>query len=142
MNCDYCKDKLSAFTDNELFPEERFLMEGHLKACPSCARELEAVRQLGELIGRIPEVSPSLAFVQTTVNMVAILQRLSFWNKLFLNPVFTFIRSAVALVFAPDGYGATGRTNLSSRGYLRSFDDSPPGSFADVYLTVIQGGGN
>ncbi len=142
MNCDYCKEKLSAYIDNELSSEERFLMEAHLKTCPSCAREAETLNQLGVLFGGMPEETPSPAFVQMTVNKAAAIRRHSFWNNLFLNPVISFVRSAVIFVFAPDGFGAAGRKNLSSRGYLRTFDDSPPGSFADVYLAVIQGGGN
>jgi anti-sigma factor RsiW len=142
MNCDYCKNKLSAFIDNELPSEERFLMEDHLKACPSCAQEAETLRQLGVVFGSIPEETPSPAFVQTTVNKAAVIRRHSFWSKLFLNPAISFVKSAVAFVFAPNGYGTVGRKDLSSHGYLRTFDDSPPGSFADVYLTVIQGGGN
>jgi hypothetical protein len=142
MNCDYCKGKLSAFIDNELSSEERFLMEEHLQMCPSCAREAEALDQLGVLMGGIPEETPSPAFVQRTVNKAAVILRHSLWNKLFLNPALSFIRNAVALVFAPDVYVADGKRSLSSYGYLRTFDDSPPGSFSDVYLTVIQGGVN
>lgn len=142
MNCNYCIDKLSAFIDNELSSEERFLMEAHLKTCPSCAREAETLKLLGVLFGGIPEETPSLAFVQRTVIKAAVIRRHSLWNKLFLNPAVSFVRDAVAFVFAPDGYGADGKRNLASYGYLRTFDDSPPGSFADVYLTVIQGGGN
>lgn len=142
MNCDCCKDKLSAFIDNELSSEERLLMEEHLKICPSCAREAETLNQLGVLFEGIPEETPSPAFVQTTVNKAAVIPQHSLWNKLFLNISLSFIRSAVAFVFAPDGYDADGGRSLSSHGYLRTFDDSPPGSFADVYLTVIQGGGN
>jgi len=142
MNCDYCKQQLSAFIDNELSLEERLRMEEHLKTCPSCARETETLNQLSLFMGRIPEETPSPAFVQTTVNKAAVIPRRSLWNNLFLNPVLSFLRSAVAFVFAPDGYGAAGRKNLSLHGYLRTFDDSPPGSFTDVYLTVIQGGVN
>jgi anti-sigma factor RsiW len=142
MNCDYCKDKLSAFIDNELSSEERFQMEAHLKTCPTCAREAEALNQLGVLFGGIPEGTPSPVFVQATVNKAAAIQRRSFWNKLFLKPAISFVKSAAAFVFVPDGYGVAGRKNLSWQGYLRTFDDSPPGSFADIYLTVIQGGGN
>lgn len=142
MNCDYCKEKLSAYIDNELSSEERFLIEEHLKTCPSCAREAETLAQLGLLMGTIPEETPSLAFVQRTVDKAAVIRRRSLWNKFFLNPALSFLRNAVAFVFAHDGYGIHGERSLSSYGYLRTFDDSPPGSFADVYLTVIQGGGN
>jgi anti-sigma factor RsiW len=142
MNCDNCKDKLSSYIDNELSFEERFLMEEHLKTCPSCAQEAETLNQLGVLLGGIPEETPSQAFVQTTLVKAAVIRRHSLWKKVFLKSAISFVWSALAFVFVPDGYGAAGRKRLSSRGYLRTFDDSPPRSFADVYLTVIQGGGN
>lgn len=142
MNCACCKEKISAYIDNELSTEERFLMEEHLMTCPSCAREAEALKQLGVLFEGIPEETPSPDFMRTTVNKAAAIPRHPFWNKLFLNPAITFVRNIAAFVFAPDGYDADGGRSLSSHGYLRAFDDSPPGSFSDVYLTVIQGGGN
>jgi anti-sigma factor RsiW len=142
MKCDDSKLKLSAYIDNELSSEERFLLEEHLKTCPSCAREAETMSQLGVLFGGIPEETPSPAFVQTTVNKVAVIGRHSLWSTFLLNPAISFVRSVMAFVFAPDGHGAVGRKDLYSHGYLRTFDDSPPESFADVYLTVIQGGGN
>jgi len=142
MNCAYCKDKLSAYIDNELSPEERFLIEEHVQVCPSCAREAETLHQLGVLFESIPEETPSPAFVQRTVNKAAVLLRRSLFKKFFLDPARSLIRSAVAFVFVPDGYGADGERSLASYDYLRTFGDSPPGSFADVYLIVIQGGGN
>ncbi len=142
MDCDYCKNKLSAYIDNELSPEEHLLMEEHLQTCPSCAQEAATLDQASMLMGRILEEMPSPAFVQRSVDKAAVIQRRSFWNKFFLNPTISFIRNAVAFVFVPNGHGVDGIRSLSSYGYLRTFDDTPPGSFADVYLTVIQGGGN
>ena len=140
MNCDYCKDKLSALIDNELSSEERLLIEEHLKTCSSCRAEFESLRQIGALFERLPEETPSPAFVLATVNKAASIPQPARWSARFLAPALSFTKSAAAFVFAPEGFGANGRKNLSSRGYLRAFDDSPPGSFADVYLTVIQGG--
>lgn len=142
MHCEYCKENLSAYIDNELSPEERFLMEEHLRICLSCAREADSLAQLGLLMGSIPEETTSPAFVQRTVDRAAVIRRRSLWNKFFLNPALSFVRNAAAFVFAPDEYATHGERSLFSYGYLRTFDDSPPGSFADVYLTVIQGGGN
>ena len=141
MNCAY-RNFISAFIDNELPNDQRASLEAHLKTCPSCEREVEMLRQLGGLVGSIPEVTPSPAFVQAIVSKAASLPRPARWSARFLAPVLSFAKSAAAFVFAPEGFGAHGRKNLSSRGYLRAFDDSPPGSFADVYLTVIQGGSN
>ena len=140
MNCDHCKNRLSAFIDSELTVDERLELQDHLMICPSCRTEFESLRQLGRLVGSIPEVTPTHAFVQTTISKAASIQRRARWSERFLDPVLFFMRSVAAFVFAPEGFGANNRKNLSSRGYLRAFDDSPPGSFADVYLTVIQGG--
>ena len=139
MRCDHYKIRVSAYVDGELPSDERLVMEEHLKTCPSCAGEVETLRHLGVLVGRIPDVSPSPSFVQTTVNSAASIPQHSRWSERFLKPALSFMTDAAALVFAPEGYGY-GRKNLSSSGYLRTFDDSPPGSFADIYLTVIQGG--
>jgi anti-sigma factor RsiW len=143
MDCDDCKDKLSAYIDNELSPEESFSLEEHIQKCSSCAHEMETLRQINVLMGGLPEQTPSPAFLQRTVCKAAAVRRRSSWKNRFLNnPVFSFIRNAVAFVFIPGAYNAYDEKSLSSRGYLRTFDDSPPGSFVDVYLTVIQGGGN
>jgi anti-sigma factor RsiW len=140
MNCDYYKNKLSAFIDDELLIDERLELQDHLMICPSCRAEDDTLRQVGVLIERLPDETPSPAFVQAAVNRAASIPRRARWRERFLAPAFSLVKSAAAFVFAPEGFGATGRKNLSSRGYLRAFDDSPPGSFADVYLTVLQGG--
>jgi len=142
MNCVSCEERLSAYIDNELSPEERLLIGEHLQICPSCARKAKTLYQMSVLIGSIPEETPSSAFVQRTVNKAAVILRCTLFKRLVLNPVPSFIRNAATFVFAPYGYGTHGGRLLSSYGYLRAFDDSPPGSFADVYLTVIQGGDN
>jgi len=142
MNCDHCKNKLSAFIDNELHVDERLELQDHLMVCPSCRAEYDTLRQIGVLFERLPDETPSPAFVQVAVNRIASIPRRARWSERFLAPAISVVKSAAAFVFAPDGFGATGRKNLSSRGYLRAFDDSPPGSFADVYLTVIQRGNN
>lgn len=128
--------------DNELSSEERFLMDAHLQKCPSCAREAETLDKIAVFMGSIPEETPSQDFVWRTVSKAAAMRRRWLREKRFLNPVFSFVRVAIAFVVAPGGYSTHDESSLSSHGYLRTFDDSPPGSFADVYLTVIQGGGN
>jgi anti-sigma factor RsiW len=140
MTCDHCKNRLSAYIDSELPVDERLELQDHLMICPSCRAEYDTLRQIGVLFGRLPEETPSPGFVQATVSKAASLPRPARWSERFLDPVLSFMRSAAVFVFAPEGFGANNRKNLSSRGYLRAFDDSPPGSFADVYLTVIQGG--
>jgi len=139
MNCDYCKNKYSAYIDNELSREEHLFMAEHLQKCTSCAREVETLQHISALLVGLPEETPSQVFVNMTVSKAAVMRRRS-RNRLILQTILLFIRNAITLVLYPSGYGTSGAGSLSSYGYLRAFDDSPPGSFAKVYLTVIQGG--
>ncbi len=118
------------------------MIEEHLQKCPSCAREAKTLKQIAFFMGSVPEETPSQDFVLRTVKKAAIMRRRSLWNKSILDPALSFIRNAITFVFAPPGDSSRDESNLSSHGYLRTFDDTPPGSFADVYLTVIQGGSN
>lgn len=47
MNCSRARELLCAFLDDELGPEGSLAVQAHLEACPDCAREAEAERQLG-----------------------------------------------------------------------------------------------
>ena len=128
--------------DGELSAAERLSIEVHLQKCASCAQEVESLAQLGLVLQGLPEETPSFAFTQGTVDRAAAMTRnLSRKNRL-LHSLSSFVRVAAALLFGPVGYDVPNENSLSSQGYLRTFDDIPPGSFADVYLTVIEGGGN
>jgi anti-sigma factor RsiW len=118
------------------------LVEEHLQRCPSCAQEAATLSRINAALAVLPDEMTSPAFIRNTVRKAAAIRKRLYWKKHVVAPVFSFIRNAVSLVFLPGGYGYDDENNLSSSGYLRTFDDSPPGSFADVYLTVIQGGGN
>lgn len=50
--------QLNAYYDGELAPEERSVIEEHVRQCPSCARELEQLRGLSRLFAaaQIPEI--------------------------------------------------------------------------------------
>lgn len=45
MEHEQLKENLSAYIDDELPPSERAEAEAHLKSCPVCAKELEALKR-------------------------------------------------------------------------------------------------
>jgi anti-sigma factor RsiW len=59
-DCEY-QVKVHAYHDGELPPLERQGVEVHLRACPTCARELDGLRRMSELFAsaRLPELSPA-----------------------------------------------------------------------------------
>lgn len=46
MNCTIARETIGPYLDGELMPETRTELEAHLQACPTCAAELQAQRDL------------------------------------------------------------------------------------------------
>ena len=49
MNCEEIRERLERFIDNELNERERADIEGHLRKCPGCSRELEILKSINSL---------------------------------------------------------------------------------------------
>ncbi len=63
MQCDRARELLSAYRDDELGPEERHAVVGHIEACKACDDALADNERIGRLlkrVGRTPS-SPALA---------------------------------------------------------------------------------
>ena len=58
MNCAYCEDRLSDYLEGELNPEERGLVEEHLRACSACNELLEGVRHVIHWGRELPSQAP------------------------------------------------------------------------------------
>jgi hypothetical protein len=57
MNCQSCRDALTALLDQELAAGEKVSVENHLNSCPDCSREYDSLRYafgLTEQIESIP----------------------------------------------------------------------------------------
>lgn len=53
--------------DGELAAEQEFELESHLRACPPCRQEWEAVLAIDTLFRQTPALSPAADFTQRTV---------------------------------------------------------------------------
>jgi anti-sigma factor RsiW len=82
MECDKCREEMTAFLDGELSPLSDQEMKAHLAACRKCAVELE-------------EMKESFAFVES--HMVAAELRPEVWQQ---------VRSRVATIAPPEPAGA------------------------------------
>ena len=59
INCDQTKDQLTDWLSNQLPDAERVSLEAHLAQCPVCQAEADSVRQLWQLMGKVPAPEPS-----------------------------------------------------------------------------------
>ncbi|HLO04267.1 MAG TPA: anti-sigma factor [Symbiobacteriaceae bacterium] len=62
MNCDGVRELLSAYVDGELSPGELLRVEQHLRRCPLCAEEVDALRQAIAMVGALEEVELPAGF--------------------------------------------------------------------------------
>ena len=53
--------------DGELLADEQRLLESHLRACPDCMREWQAMSAIDALFRRSPMLSPAADFTQRTL---------------------------------------------------------------------------
>lgn len=59
MNCEKAEREIHAWLDGQLKGKEREEIEGHLRECSLCRAEMQRVRAVGELVGRLPQPVPS-----------------------------------------------------------------------------------
>lgn len=59
MNCEHIEERLSAYLDNMLIPEERREIAIHLQGCSRCMMSLAELRQNDILLAQLPRMSPS-----------------------------------------------------------------------------------
>ncbi len=53
--------------DGELLADEQSMLESHLRACPDCMREWQAMSAIDALFRRTPMLSPAADFTQRTL---------------------------------------------------------------------------
>ena len=59
MKCDNDKELITRYINNEMTDDERNVFEGHLVQCAECSEELEASRQIWNLMEEMPAPKPS-----------------------------------------------------------------------------------
>jgi len=82
MNCQEAREKASDYLDQRVAPGETALLEGHLRGCQDCRRELEALRRTIALTGSLNpiETSPDfLSGIQRKIERKKIGARLRTW---------------------------------------------------------------
>ncbi len=57
MKCKKTSERLNAYLDGELAPDEALAVQAHLRACPRCAAELDGLKQLNQAL----EAEPGMA---------------------------------------------------------------------------------
>ncbi len=70
MTCNEIENRLPAFLEDLLSPEERKSITGHLASCPRCSRALADLKKSGQLVRGLGEVEPPPFFEQRIMSRV------------------------------------------------------------------------
>lgn len=98
MECENIRKLLSDYFDNELGPERRKIVEGHIAGCQVCSGEFQRLKDLISAVGEVGEVSPPPDFaeaVQGRIEARASMEK--FLKRLFYPPYIKLPIEAVAV---------------------------------------------
>ena len=102
MNCDRVQELLASYTENDLSPRERALVESHCVSCPECAGLLAALKQADAALASFPELEPGAALMEKLARIPKIPKSrrpvLDFFLKPSLQPVFAAATIFLTLV--------------------------------------------
>jgi chorismate synthase len=138
MDCKDIKRRLSAYIDNELSLKERQLVERHLEQCPMCASEEKKLRMLSLLMDMIPDGDTSPFFVERVISKVK--TGIGEPGRAYrLKPVLAGLLAIVLLIIGIAGLSLENTNKAGFYPYLKNFDDFPPGSFSNIYISTVKG---
>lgn len=85
MDCINIQEKLSAYLDGIISPEENRLVEEHLKQCPKCSKFLADIKKTVAHIQNLDEVEPPPWFTLQVKNKIKaeVVKKKSIFRKLF-----------------------------------------------------------
>jgi anti-sigma factor RsiW len=144
MECRDIRERLSAWLDRELPPEEHELIAAHLEGCTGCRRELAQLRVLETALGELAAAPPPRVAEQVLARLQAQQgqrSRRPWWQSLALAASLVLgvlLGGSVARDFYPLA-PANGTAEVAA---LQDFHDFPQGSLGAILASYQPEEGN
>jgi anti-sigma factor RsiW len=161
MKCPQVQDRLSAFQDGELQPQEKERVSKHLESCSACRERYKEMEKAWQALGDLKEILPEPGFYGQLVekinesNEARFPFRFQWISQLFSSP---WLASAllVAGIFLGTFLGnilvkselfpiqqnqAADPQAASEALSLKAFDPMPPGTLGDKYMRMASNEG-
>jgi anti-sigma factor RsiW len=159
MKCHQVQNRLSAFQDGELKPQEQEGVNKHLESCSACRERYVELEKIWQALGGFKEILPEPGFYEKLVKKINESNEARFpmefqWLfQFFSSPwatavlliggilIGTFLGNALAkndlLPFQQNRAYSQAATEVFS---LRAFDSIPPGTLGDKYFRMANDG--
>ena len=156
MKCHSVQQKLSAYQDRELKPQEQEEVSRHLLSCQSCREQYEKLERVWQTLGELEEIRPDPWFYRQLIRKIkepreqGLLPTLQHVYQLLHGPALASIILIIGLMAGSylgsimarsDLFPFQNNTLSDSQGSLftsmKVFDPAPPGTFAEGYLRMV-----
>ena len=131
MKCREIQEKLSAYIDKELNPDQFENVTQHLVHCSECKSELEALQKVDTVLDNAPLYSVPAKFSEKLIQEIDITssstENLNIINLIFA-PVTKFILNFFSLIESLKSFKTA---------TLDEFSDFPPCSMGYIYFNLI-----
>jgi hypothetical protein len=89
MKCEDIQKELKAFLDNDLDGQKKIKLKDHLGRCPNCAKDLEQLSKLSEILHAWEGIEPPVHSYEKLQSRIE--SNESFWGKVF---TYAFVKKA------------------------------------------------
>jgi len=161
MKCSQVQNRLSAFQDGELKPQEQEKISEHLKSCPACRERYEIMKKVWQALEDLKEIPPEPGFYGQLVKKINEFNETRLpvrfrwrWLFEFFSPSWATAALLLGGILMGAFLGNTMARNellpfQQHRIYsqaaaevfsLKAFDPIPPGTLGDKYLRMANYG--
>jgi len=161
MKCRQVQNRLSAFQDGELKPQEREKVREHLESCPACRERYEEMEKVWQGLEDFQGIHPEPGFYEQAIKKIneshetpfpVGFQRLSqFFSSSWATCTFLFIGNLAGtflgnIMMKSDSFpfrqNRIAHSQAAKEAFsLRAFDPIPPGTLGDKYMRMVHYGG-
>ena len=156
MKCPQVQDRLSAFQDGELQPQEKERVSKHLESCSACRERYAEMEKVWQALGDFKEILPEPGFYGQLVKKINESKEARFpfgfqWISQFFSSPWAASTLLVAGIFLgtflgnilvkseifPFQQNQAAHSQAAIEAFsLKAFDPIPPGTLADKYMRM------
>ncbi len=150
MECSKVKEKIKAYLDRELKEKEVQPVQIHLQNCTTCAKELEILSKTWDLLlelpepEKVPDLTPGILDRIRTQPKETVWEKIARWLAPVTGPAVAATALALGLYIGTSIGTSISQSYITFKEpedplYLEVFNDVPPQSIGDAYLSINEG---
>ena len=139
MSCEKIREKLSGYLDGELKGGEQEMVASHLESCHLCFQEYEELRRLNVVLSNLDVVEAPPDLWRRVERRLVSPKRAGFWQHFARRFAYAPAVAGVLIGLLVGNFLAQAVINgsvptESNLLTVSDLEDSPPGSFSDIYF--------